>query len=69
MASRLASGGINLSGRTSSRDVGAAAGPDVNYRRTREYGGSDKSRAIAAAATTVWLLRASTLNVDLVCGR
>lgn len=53
MASRLASGGINLAGRSSSRGVGAAAGPDVNYQRTRDVGGSD--------VTAVWLLPGSTL--------
>lgn len=62
MASRLASGGINLAGRTSSRDVGAAAGPDVNYRRTRDVGGSDEQRA-----TAVWLLPGSTRRTVIWC--
>lgn len=60
MASRLASGGINLAGRTSSRDVGAAAGPGVNYRRTRDVGGEQR-------ATAVWLLPGSTLRTLIWC--
>ena len=43
MASRLASGGINLAASSSSYNVSAAAGPDVNYHWPRERGG-DKTQ-------------------------
>lgn len=44
MASRLASGGINLAASASSHHVSAAAGPDVNYCRPTEEGGRDETK-------------------------
>lgn len=44
MASRLASGGINLAASASSHHVSAAAGPDVNYCRPTDGGGRDETK-------------------------
>lgn len=44
MASRLASGGINLAASASSHHVSAAAGPDVNYCRPTDEGGRDETK-------------------------
>lgn len=51
MASRLASGGINLAASTSSYNVSGAAGPDVNYHcpterreRKRETGREEETK-------------------------
>lgn len=54
MASRLASGGINLAASASSHHVSAAAGPDVNYCRPTDEGGRDETKQDACRRERGW---------------